>query len=307
MPPKGKGTSNQGENPSTEKACQGTSTSSKHSYMYRQMRRTIGVLHGKIDDLEKKLKETNSEKEVIESSRSSELTVPMQCAIVDYKSDRPKFPGKREIHPITFLEDLEMYLKKLPDQGNIIDDIMVCLEGDARNWARIYRNRWYNYSNFREDFLQTYWGETEQSILRRKIICDRWDSNRTRSMLEHFLLYMGQAKMLTNPPQEEQLVNDIIRHFPKEIQYMWILRKGTNTIDAAEFLRRFDTVENQFVGTSMNVPSTSNRTLLNTESKNRIGDSGPLAKIAKRRKEVNFVEVESNDEINRKEEEQNLN
>lgn len=226
-----------------------TATPNVESVRFRQMRRTIGILYRKIGDLEAKLTESNSSTRTDETSGQCSVPASVQYAVMDYKTDRPKYPGKTGMHPVTFLEDLEVYLRRLSSKEHVIDHVVACLEGEVRNWARVFRQRWNTLSDFNQDFLQTYWSETEQSVLRRRIISERWDSSITKSMLDHFLVFMGQAKMLTDPLPEGQLVNDLMRHFPKDIQYMWVLRKGNTIIEAAEFLRKFDSIESQF-GTS---------------------------------------------------------
>lgn len=263
---------------------------------YRKMQKTVGHLHEKIIALESRLAEKDlTRQEVLDEINKRQPTLsqePIRCAVLDYKSDRPKYPGKGDIHPMTFIEDLDAYLKRLPNQDHVIDDIVACLGGEIRNWARIYKDRWRTTSDFKEDFLQTYWGETEQSTLRRKIICERWDSTKTKSMLEYFLMYMGQAKMLTTPPPEEQLVNDLIRHFSREIQYMWVLRKGTTVIEAAEFLRRFDTIENQIGEASLKTTVSATNAIAKQRSRESAKDSGHPERQHKKRKEINFIAAE---------------
>lgn len=109
-------------------------------------------------------------------------------------------------------------------------------------------------------------------------------------MLEHFLTYMGEAKMLSTPPPEEQLVNDLIRHFPREIQYMWVLRKGTSIIEAAEFLRRFDTIESQVGGMTSKLTSPMSE---GSHKRGLVGGNpSHLIKRSKNRKEVSSISTE---------------
>lgn len=278
---------------------------------YRQMQKTVEIMQKKITGLESKLNERGLTREnVVDEIAKRQVGSnqdPIRCAVLDYKSDRPKYPGRGDIHPMTFIEDLDAYIKRLPNQSFIIDDIVACLGGEARNWARIYRDRWRTALDFKGDFLQTYWGETEQSTLRRKIICERWDSTKTRSMLEYFLMYTGQAKMLTTPPPEEQLVNDLIRHFPREIQYMWVLRKGTTIIEAAEFLRRFDTIENQIGESNLRTSTSVSDSVTKQRMRESGKDSNQLVNRYKKRKEINFIAEEPSVVENENNELQSLN
>lgn len=246
-----------------------------------ELRDTVAELQTKIEGLEKRMEDGPTVTTPANTGlQSTIIRDPIHCSIIDFKTDKPRYPGKGSTHPVAFIEDLDVYLRRLPNRDHAVDDIVSCLEGDVRNWARLYRDRWVTVADFKRDFLQTYWGEIEQSSLRRRIICEHWNPDKTKTMLEHFLSYTSQAKMLTNPLPEEQLVNDLVRHFPKEIQYMWILRKGTSIIEAAEFLRRFDTVERQ---TNESKASTSSGTT---------GIRTGHYKQSKRRKEVNCIATE---------------
>lgn len=199
----------------------------------RDLRQTIGRLNLKVSGLQKELEQREP---VVPA-----ITWPIQAAHLE----KPKFDGTTKIHPVTFIEDLKTYIERTPHQGHIIEEVVNCLEGEARNWARIYKSRWANFTHFQEDFLNTYWSETEQSALRRKIICGKWSPSKRETMLNYFLTLAGQAKMLIPTPPEIQLVEDILRHFPKDVQYMWVLKRGTSIIEAADFLRKFDAIATQ--------------------------------------------------------------
>lgn len=167
--------------------------------------------------------------------------------------EKPKFSNKGNIHPVTFIEDLKSYLKRLPREGKEIDLIVECLIGEVRDWARIYKSRWATFEDFREDFLKIYWGETEQSILRRNIVHSIWDKQKHPTMLGHFLQLTGQSQMLTFQIPETQLVTDVIRHYPRNVQSLWSLSKITTIIETAEFLRGLDDISKQEIKQNSNV------------------------------------------------------
>ncbi|XP_048487098.1 uncharacterized protein LOC125490807 [Plutella xylostella] len=220
-------------------------------YMKSLLRRTVGVLSSRIGKLEESLNNTAF---TINPNVSAQSTSTLQTRtdndghrpqlVMPQQLDKPKFPGKHGIHPATFLEDLGSYLRKV--QGITFEPelIVECLGGDVRNWARIYLERWNSFEDFKRDFLETYWGEAEQSLLRRSIVSNCWDSTKG-SMLSHFLHLSGQAKMLTYPMNETQMVNDIIQHYPKEVQYAWAVSNKSGTLEACEFLRKLDDVHRQ--------------------------------------------------------------
>uniref|UniRef100_A0A1E1WLN5 Uncharacterized protein n=1 Tax=Pectinophora gossypiella TaxID=13191 RepID=A0A1E1WLN5_PECGO len=226
----------------------------------RMMQRAMSTINTKIGQLEQQIKVTSS------TGSSTELSEPhSQEAVANYTPstpiahssvapiyypmshvlpEKPKFPSKNK-HPVTFIEDLMAYLKKIPPgAGNVIDLIIECLEGETRNWARIYKDRWVQLEDFKRDFLDTYWGEAEQNNLRRQIVHNTWDSTKS-TMLSHFITLCGQAKMLTYPIQERQLISDIMHHFPSEVQYAWATSRSTSILEATEFLRKLDDINKQ--------------------------------------------------------------
>lgn len=234
------------------KAAQARPTPTKiptNTTVNRLLRREIGLLNIKINQLEQKLKsdatntEVNNERNnlnhVIEDDRRVFYTVQ------NLNNEKPKYPGKTNIHPVTFIEDLTAYIKKSPTVSNITDLIIECLDGDVRNWARIYKERWTEFADFQKDFLDTYWGETEQNALRRQIVQNQWDPTKHPTMLGHFLSLVGQAKMLTYQIPDSQLIADIMRHFPKETQYVATLNKPVSILEATDLLRKIDNINGQ--------------------------------------------------------------
>ncbi|KAI5638846.1 hypothetical protein NE865_08548 [Phthorimaea operculella] len=221
---------------------------------FRMLRRTIYSLASKVSDLAKELdnskqtnhKETlNQEKDNginvgVENNKQNEnqiIELPIQEVnsqtptqdktsggdfdhrqiiynIRNINMERPKFEGLTGSHPVTFLEELEAYLRKSVKEGqNEVELILECLQGDARDFARVYCKRWKNLNDFKRDFLSTYWGDKEQNELRRKIVYGTWDRQYSPSMLNYFLRITGKAQMLTHQIPENQMVSDIIRHF----------------------------------------------------------------------------------------------
>ncbi|KAI5646963.1 hypothetical protein NE865_01218 [Phthorimaea operculella] len=68
--------------------------------------------------------------------------------------ERPKFEGLTGSHPVTFLEELEAYLRKSVKEGqNEVELILECLQGDARDFARVYCKRWKNLNDFKRIFF----------------------------------------------------------------------------------------------------------------------------------------------------------
>lgn len=233
--------------------------------MNRMLRRTIGLIDAKINRLDERITTAHVSAEDHQSTSTGgtttstlgsgnrqpststlpinpEMTTQQIFYAVPNVAERPRYPGKRGTHPVTFVEDLTAYLNKRPAVGDNIETIIECLEGEARDWARIYKERWTGFKDFKRDFMSTYWGEAEQNALRRKIVHNTWDKTKHPTMLGHFISLAGQAKMLHYPIPEKQLVDDIIGHFPKHVQYSWAVNPSSTILDATEFLRKVDNI-----------------------------------------------------------------
>lgn len=218
-------------------------------YISRMMEKAMNNINNKISELENRMSTpSGSSDNVMPRENFIQPIIQPGTSTVYYPvaqmpTERPKFPFKGK-HPVTFIEDLTAYLRRsAPEARDIIDIVIDCLENESRNWARIYRDRWTVFEDFKRDFLDTYWGEAEQNELRRRISQNSWDG--VQSMLSHFITLCGQAKMLTYPIQERQLINDIMNHFPKDVQYAWSTSNYTSILQATEFLRKLDNINKQ--------------------------------------------------------------
>ncbi|KAI5632379.1 hypothetical protein NE865_14900 [Phthorimaea operculella] len=252
--------------------------------LYRLFRRTVGVLSAKIDQLKTDVNNTKATVQNLEvastsnsapkDTRSNAPNAPtgnlpepqgsdadahcesnttgltsneVKTVVYNIRNlnvEKPTF-GTNNKHPVTFLEELESYLKKAAKEANELDLVQECLVEDARNWANVYKGRWKNLGDFKADFLATYWGENEQSELRRRIVQGSWDKQETPSMLTYFLRFTSRAGLLNYKIPEKQLVADLMRHFPKYIQQVWANSDITTIIGTAEFLRNMDSINKQ--------------------------------------------------------------
>lgn len=218
-------------------------------YMSRMVQRAVNTINNKIAELENKISTPSTPVEASDTSiQGSDTNIQalvqpgpstVYYPVPQMSAEKPKYPSKYK-HPVTFIEDLTAYLKKYPGTTDIVDMVLESLDGEVREWGRLYRSRWTQFEDFKRDFLENFWGEAEQGELRRKIVQNTWDG--TQSMLSHFISLCGQAKMLTYPIQEQQLVSDIIGHFPRNIQYAWNASNYTTILQATEFLRKLDNV-----------------------------------------------------------------
>lgn len=147
--------------------------------IYSMFKRTVEALSNKVDALGREVKSaaplesvnstrTNEENELVETSNltDGEITAPDNCLtgkdkvpfpdehhitynIRNINFEKPKFSGRGSVQPVTFLEDLETYLRKTKAEGVELDRIQDCLTNEARDWARVYRERWNDVEDFK--------------------------------------------------------------------------------------------------------------------------------------------------------------
>lgn len=256
------------------------SNSREFMLLYKLMTKTTRTLTDKIEELEKEMSRTATAHKALEvevqkgtgGEASSGTLSPLGnkkeekkivYSITNLNSEKPKFSGignkdkyGKIVHPVTFLEDLTAYLRKIPAQGRELDIVQECLMDQARDWSRIYMSRWHSFDDFKSDFLDTYWSEVEQNRVRRDIVSNKWDKGKYPTMLSHFLGLAGQVNLLTFTIPERQLVADIMRHYPKEVQQLWALSREDSILAASEFLRNMDMI-NQSEGESAKIVSQS--------------------------------------------------
>ncbi|XP_069361810.1 uncharacterized protein [Maniola hyperantus] len=221
------------------------------SMLYKLINRNTRMIEEKFKTLENRLAQeqqltdnvTSVQLEPVENT-ASKIEDYATCNIMNIATEKPKFYNGKS-HPVTFIEDLTAYLRKVPNKGKELELAYECLQGEAKDWVRLYKSRWKNLDDFKYDFLQTYWGETEQNKIRREIVCAKWNRSTQPTMLGHFLKLTSQVKMLSFEIPEKQLVSDMMKQYPKSIQQMWIITKGETIFEATEFLRKQDDINKQ--------------------------------------------------------------
>ncbi|KAI5634691.1 hypothetical protein NE865_12599 [Phthorimaea operculella] len=242
-----------------------TSTSKEFELLFKLINKQNQLIEKKLAKLEKEIKKTSEAQKTLVATERAENDTPKEStpvpqeggtldkrivySITNLNQEKPKFGGHNyktkagvKIHPVTFLEDLTAYLKKIPAQGRELDIVQECLVDQARNWSRIYKDRWRTFEDFKRDFLETYWSEVEQNKVRRDIVSNRWNKSETPTMLEHFLKLAGQVNLLQFTIPEKQLISDIMRHYPKNVQQLWALSRNETLLAATEFLRSMDNI-----------------------------------------------------------------
>lgn len=159
-----------------------------------------------------------------------------------FKNDRPYFYGYREENPYIFLDNFQNFIKPFSYvDSEKLSVVFDCLRGHAKQWFVISKSNWTSYNDFETAFLKVFWSENKQRQLRLKIINSVYNSHK-RSMTEHFVYMVSQAKYLQTLLPESTIVADIMQHFPMSVRTAWALQSKKSIPDAILFLNTHDSL-----------------------------------------------------------------
>ncbi|XP_062714830.1 uncharacterized protein LOC134291298 [Aedes albopictus] len=132
---------------------------------------------------------------------------------------KPSFKGDLEqSHPVEFLQDVDRYVESIRLEPNCkLPFVLSCLEGEARTWARGFGYLLVNYDQFRFHFLQQYWGQRAQRLVREEIMYGNYAAITPSKMADYFLALITKARHLDTAPSELELVLHLTQHFPRSV------------------------------------------------------------------------------------------
>lgn len=150
--------------------------------------------------------------------------------------EKPSFDASEHQNPVKFIKSLEIYGRafQLSDRG-LLQIAKDCLKGKAKKWTAIYSDEWVSFADFKEDFLMIFWSKSKQREIRQKISTGRYDKARG-TMFDHFAYFADIAKGMKNTMSESDFLDDMMRHFPEDIQARWSMSKIGTIKEAAAFL-----------------------------------------------------------------------
>lgn len=200
------------------------------------IQQALSPLVSKIQEMEKQ-KEASMSMATTTREESAARSV-LQLVEMLPTQEKPTFSGGTQ-NPIAFLEDLKDYAKRT-NRTDIMMVVKESLKGGAKSWMKLYSKRWNNMEDFEKDFIANYWGDICQKNMRRRLSDAVWEPKKGTTMLTHFAKYWELAKALKITETPLGVINEIMRHYPKETQALWFSREQGDELDAAEFLRKLD-------------------------------------------------------------------
>lgn len=156
--------------------------------------------------------------------------------LVNMISHIPFFNDEGSIHPIDFIEQIQMLINNynIPF-ANIRILLADKFKGKAKAWGEAFLTSFSTFDNFKNAFVDFFWDETKQQYFKSKIESGIYERG---SYVEHFTKYVAMARHIYPPFTDLSLIKLIARHLPPHISTTLI---GVSTLgDALGRLKQAD-------------------------------------------------------------------
>ncbi|CAH1102304.1 unnamed protein product [Psylliodes chrysocephalus] len=167
-------------------------------------------------------------------------TTPQGRNVIDLNHVKvlPTFDNREKIHPVEFLENIELYFNVNSISFRQLKFYLnTLMENSAKTWFQAYSHMFGSYNDFKNSFLQQYWGPTLQLNIKLKLESGRYQEEHG-SFVDYFNTQVASARHLYPPYTEQQLIAIIARHFPPNISATLV---GTDSLlTCVERLRQAD-------------------------------------------------------------------
>jgi hypothetical protein len=223
----------------------------------KEMQRQMKTDTPRTENLHADSNKTRNNKELDEVRKETEIrTLPssqfhkeenLAMGLSNTEVNLPQFDESKETNPMFHLKQLEQYfdLKKIPQSHRLVVACKSVVGGLPRQWLEAISDKFQNYEDFRQAFVNTWWSPSQQSLEKCKLYQDKYDPSTGISFSAHFIKYAKTAAYLEPKPTESEVIEAIRYHFPTRIQRILLSTKLNTIGEAVEFLKRLDILENQ--------------------------------------------------------------
>jgi hypothetical protein len=155
------------------------------------------------------------------NSTSVSNPIPSTTSLLPPPIIKPRFSASTsDVHPVDFIQQLDDYLAMFQgDEQQKLKIVMTCLAGDARVFARAFRDSFSTFDEFKAVFLEHFWGLDKQRSLRQRLTNGVYQMTRGVShMKTYFLRWLAKVKNLKVVPTDRVFLLEITQHFPETVQ-----------------------------------------------------------------------------------------
>lgn len=169
------------------------------------------------------------------------------------------FNGGNE-NPVVFSNKLENYENSFSlNENKMFKLAQEYLKESVQTWTSIFREKWTTFTDFKRDFLGTYWTAKKQGEVCFRISNEKYEPFDIKTMLTYFSSFVNQAKMLHPRMPEDDLLTELVQHFRLSLQTEWSGRADRNIQTFAAFLIKQESIK-QNAGTKEQIQTTSQST-----------------------------------------------
>jgi chaperonin cofactor prefoldin len=110
----------------------------------------------------------------------------------------PQFGEGKDSNPMLHLKQLEQYfdLKRVPQSHRLVIACKSVVGGLSRQWLEVIADKFRNYEEFRQAFVNTRWPPSQQSLEKCKLYQDEYDPSTGITFSAHFIKYAKTAAYL---------------------------------------------------------------------------------------------------------------
>lgn len=182
-------------------------------------------------------------------NKTVEQNVSQSTSLVNYMASFKEVGGfnlvfrseSNNVHPVEFINELcEMFEEAGVPDGKRVSYALKALKGEAATWGKIYKEKFYNFQKFKEEFLERYWSAEIQRKVNRNLIGGSYSGGSKR---EYFMKKVAEFSYLDTNMTEGDLVDTLSHHFPKEIERTIKIYNYTTVMEIEQYLKRLDDME----------------------------------------------------------------
>ncbi|XP_050497793.1 J domain-containing protein DDB_G0295729-like [Diabrotica virgifera virgifera] len=176
----------------------------KEDQLENKLKFEVKEVKQEIEKMEKKIRNT-TKGTIVHTIETSENRIYFNG---DYKSQ----------HPVPFIHILTTKYLQYNDFDEFREVIRNQLKGEALIWYTNVENEIQDFDSFKMKFLEFFWGQSRQQVVRAELFGGRYNSNSRTSMHLYAMKLYSAAQYLDGKLTEKELVNHIVVHFESQIE-----------------------------------------------------------------------------------------
>lgn len=165
------------------------------------------------------------------------------CPTFKFKDILTSFDTKRS-DPIVYIKSLEKLRNFQISEFQLKSVLRNTLVGSCLFWFDIIERNFQNIDEYIDLFRTRFWNRQAQTLVRSEIQWGQFNERSGINYEEYFTNLYYKGMYLTPPISEQELIEQLSRHFNFEIHQL-VLTRDIRTYDQfCDLLRRFDTANN---------------------------------------------------------------